>query len=137
MGIHRLYPLIENKAPTAIKEVPISVFTSKSLAVDASKIIYQFVVSTTNIQAKDSVFQNISELTDSEGNLTGHLMGFIYKSLLMLESGIKPVWVFDGLPPEQKRKELMRRKAAKQAAQNQAEEAKELGDIIEEQYIKK
>ena len=61
-------------------------------------------------------------------------MGFIYKSLLMLENGIKPIWVFDGVAPEQKRKELARRRKIKMEAKNQEEEAKELGDIDEQQY---
>ena len=63
-------------------------------------------------------------------------MGFIYKSLLMLESGIKPVWVFDGLPPEQKRKELARRRKIKMEAKSQEEEAKEMGQLDEQQSAK-
>ena len=60
-------------------------------------------------------------------------MGFIYKSLLMMEVGIRPIWVFDGLPPEQKKNELQRRKAIKMAAKHLEEEAKEVGDIAEQQ----
>lgn len=55
----------------------------------------------------------------------------------MLEQGVKPIWVFDGLPPEQKKKELARRRLLKNAAKNQEEEAKELGNIEEAQYNKK
>mgnify|MGYP003419966399 CR=1 FL=1 len=60
-------------------------------------------------------------------------MGFIYKSLLMMESGLRPIWVFDGMPPEQKRRELLRRRTLKQAAKEQENEAKEIGDIDEAQ----
>ncbi len=45
-----------------------------------------------------------------QGSLIRHLNGFIFKSLLMMEQGIRPIWVFDGIPPDQKRKELVRRK---------------------------
>ena len=55
----------------------------------------------------------VNELMDKEGNPTGHLFGFIYKSLFMIEAGIKPIWVFDGMPPEQKKKELKRRRILK------------------------
>jgi flap endonuclease-1 len=64
-------------------------------------------------------------------------MGFIYKSLLMMEVGIRPIWVFDGIPPEQKKKELVRRKLIKQAAKHLEEEAKEVGDINEQQLNNK
>jgi flap endonuclease-1 len=56
-------------------------------------------------------------MTDKEGNSTGHLMGFIYKSLMFLEMGIKPVWIFDGIPPEEKKRELKKRKAIKNIAE--------------------
>ena len=31
-----------------------------------------------------------------------HLMGFFYRTIRMVENGIKPVYVFDGKPPELK-----------------------------------
>ena len=67
------------------------------------------------------------------GKLISHLMGFIYKSLLLMESGIKPIWIFDGLPPEQKRKELARRRKIKLEAKTQEEEAKEMGNLEDQQ----
>lgn len=48
----------------------------------------------------------------------------------MLELRIKPVWVFDGLPPDLKRKELVRRKKLKREAKEKLAEAKEVGDTI-------
>ena len=37
---------------------------------------------------------------DSQGNQTGHLIGIMYRALLCIETGIKPIWVFDGKPPK-------------------------------------
>lgn len=54
-----------------------------------------------------------------------------------MESGIKPIWVFDGVPPEQKKKELARRRKIKSEAKNQEEEAKEMGDLDEQQLAYK
>ena len=31
-----------------------------------------------------------------------HLMGFFYRTIRMVENGIKPAYVFDGKPPELK-----------------------------------
>lgn len=52
----------------------------------------------------------------------------------MTEQGIRPVWVFDGLPPNLKRKELSRRKKLKQEAKEKLAEAKETGTV--EQQLK-
>jgi flap endonuclease-1 len=123
MGIKQLFKLIKEKAPNSYREVAINIFTSKTVAYDASKTIYQFMVSTTNYQSDG---QTVLTLADSEGNPTGHLMGFIYKSLLMLESGITPIWVFDGIPPEAKKHELKKRKMQKLDAIQKEDEAKEL-----------
>lgn len=35
-------------------------------------------------------------------SLGSHLMGFFYRTIRMVENGIKPVYVFDGKPPELK-----------------------------------
>jgi flap endonuclease-1 len=46
----------------------------------------------------------------------------------MLEGGLKPVYVFDGAPPEAKREELARRAGARGDATAELEAAKEAGD---------
>lgn len=129
MGIKSLFKIIKEKAPGSFREISLSVYSSKTIALDASKTIYQFMVSTTNYSANQNA---ILTLTDSEGNPTGFLMGFIYKSLLFLELGLKPIWVFDGIPPEQKRNELRKRKEKKLEAKIKQDEAKDL-DNAEDQ----
>ena len=51
------------------------------------------------------------------------------RSLVLIEKGIKPVWVFDGLPPNLKKNELTRRRKVKQDAREKFSEAKEVGDM--------
>lgn len=46
----------------------------------------------------------------------------------MLENGIKPVYVFDGKPPDAKYKELAKRSQRRQEAVDQSEAAKEAGN---------
>lgn len=36
-----------------------------------------------------------------------HLMGMFYRTIRMLDSGIKPVYVFDGKPPQLKSGEVI------------------------------
>lgn len=38
----------------------------------------------------------------NKGFRDSHLMGFFYRTIRMVENGIKPVYVFDGKPPELK-----------------------------------
>ena len=45
-----------------------------------------------------------------------------------MENGIKPIWVFDGKPPDLKCHELNKRKADKEKAKDEAENAEEEGD---------
>jgi len=35
-----------------------------------------------------------------------HLMGMFYRTIRMIENGIKPVYVFDGKPPDMKSGEV-------------------------------
>lgn len=50
-----------------------------------------------------------------------------YRTIRMLESGMKPIYVFDGAPPEAKRDELSRRAGARGDAAADLAEAKEAG----------
>ena len=60
---------------------------------------------------------------DSKGNITSHLSGLFSRTVNMLQKGIKPVFVFDGQPPELKRAERARRRALKEEAQQKYDEA--------------
>lgn len=71
----------------------------------------------------------LQELTDKEGNKTGHLVGLFNRTIQFISNGIKPVWVFDGKPPAMKSGELARRKRLKQEAVEETEKALEQGDM--------
>lgn len=61
------------------------------------------------------------------GETTSHLMGMFYRTLRIVDNGIKPLYVFDGAPPKLKSGELAKRFARKNEANEQHEEAKETG----------
>jgi flap endonuclease-1 len=67
------------------------------------------------------------QLMSDTGETTSHLMGLFYRTLRMVENGIKPLYVFDGAPPKLKSGELAKRFQRKSEAQAAAEEAKETG----------
>ena len=89
--------------------------------------IYQFLIATQGF-AKSGVAQ-INELKDSEGNLTGHLVGLFHRTVQFMENGVKPIWVFDGKAPDLKAEELEKRKALKEAAEEEKEAAIAAGDM--------
>jgi flap endonuclease-1 len=99
--------------------------TGKTVAVDASMAIYQFLIATQTFSAGRA---GLGELRDEEGNLTGHLIGIFHRTIQFLENGIKPIWVFDGKPPELKSKELDKRKEMKEHAEEEKKKAEEAGD---------
>lgn len=67
------------------------------------------------------------QLMNDTGETTSHLMGMFYRTLRMVDNGIKPLYVFDGAPPKLKSGELAKRFQRKQTAQDGLEEAKETG----------
>jgi flap endonuclease-1 len=56
--------------------------------------IYQFLIA---VRQRDGEM-----LQNEQGETTSHLMGFFYRTIRMVENGIKPCYVFDGKPPELK-----------------------------------
>lgn len=71
------------------------------------------------------------QLMSDTGETTSHLMGMFYRTLRIVDNGIKPLYVFDGAPPKLKSGELAKRFARKSEANEQHEEAKETGTAEE------
>ena len=94
MGIKGLTALISEHAPKAITEHDIKTLFGRKVAIDASMSIYQFLIA---VRQKDGEM-----LTNDAGETTSHLMGFFYRTIRIVENGIKPAYVFDGKPPELK-----------------------------------
>lgn len=125
MGITRLMHLLKEKCPGAIKQLDLKSYTGRTVACDASMSIYQFLISTQHIKSGFG----LTELKDQHGNLTGHLLGLFNRSIMMMEKGVRPCWVFDGKPPEAKHKTIKERKEKKQNADEGKAQAIEDGDM--------
>ena len=49
-------------------------------------------------------------------NVSSHLQGMFNRTIRLLEAGIKPVYVFDGQPPDLKKQELAKRYSKREDA---------------------
>ncbi|MGC9434562.1 MAG: flap endonuclease-1 [Methanomicrobiales archaeon] len=92
-------------------------------AVDAYNALYQFL---TIIRQPDG-----TPLMDSEGRITSHFSGILFRNANFLEKGIRPVYVFDGSPPQLKEETVEARHAARDEAQRAWDEAVKRGDTEE------
>ena len=97
------------------EKTALETFSGKIIAIDAYNAIYQFLAS---IRGPDGL-----QLSDSEGRITSHLSGLLYRNVNFLSLGIKPVYVFDGKPPSLKTAEIERRKQIKKDATVKYEKA--------------
>ncbi|KAJ5377769.1 Flap endonuclease 1 [Penicillium cataractarum] len=122
MGIKNLYQVISENAPDAIKTGEIKNHFGRKVAIDASMSIYSFLI---------AVRSEGQQLMSESGETTSHLMGMFYRTLRMVDNGIKPLYVFDGAPPKLKSGELAKRGARKAEAAEAHEEAKETGTAEE------
>ncbi len=95
-------------------------FQGKVIAIDAANALYQFLSS---IRQPDG-----TPLKDRRGRVTSHLSGLLYRTANLAEAGVRPVYVFDGKPPELKRATLDERRERKDKAHSDMLEAIEAGD---------
>lgn len=102
------------------KEIEIDSLKGKTVAIDAFNTLYQFL---TTIRQSDG-----TPLMDKNNKVTSHLSGLFYRNINLLKEGIKPVYVFDGKPPELKQEEIEKRKKEKREARERFEGAKERKD---------
>ncbi|XP_012269804.1 flap endonuclease 1 [Athalia rosae] len=119
MGILGLSKLIADIAPFAVKEREMKHYFGRKIAIDASMCLYQFLI---------AVRSDGAQLTSTDGETTSHLMGTFYRTLRFVEQGIKPVYVFDGKPPDLKGGELAKRAEKRDEAQKALQVAEEAGN---------
>jgi len=85
------------------------------IAIDAYNTIYQFLSS---IRQRDG-----TPLKDSRGRVTSHLSGLLYRTTNLVESGLKLVFVFDGVPPDFKAATIEKRREIRDTAEREWKEA--------------
>lgn len=120
MGIKGLTKLLADNAPGAMKEQKFESYFGRKIAVDASMSIYQFLI---------VVGRSGTEmLTNEAGDVTSHLQGMFSRTIRLLEAGIKPVYVFDGKPPDLKKQELAKRYSKRADATEDLNDARENGN---------
>ncbi len=105
------------KTPVKLEDL-----SGKIIAIDAYNAIYQFL---SIIRQPDG-----TPLKDSTGKITSHLSGLFYRTSNLVEMGIKPTYVFDGIPPTLKAAEVERRKQVKVQAIASYEKAAVQGDTV-------
>jgi flap endonuclease-1 len=103
-----------------IQETELEQLSGRSMAVDAYNAIYQFL----------SVIRqpNGTPLMDQRGRVTSHLAGLLYRNANLIELDIHPAYVFDGIPPEMKRRTILERSQRRVKAKKEWEDAVKKGD---------
>ncbi len=102
-------------------ELKLGDIKGKKIAIDAFNTLHQFI---SIIRQRDGTL-----LMDSRGRTTSHLSGILYRVGKLLENNIEPIFVFDGKPPELKRKTIEMRRRSKRKAEVKLTEARRVGDF--------
>ena len=92
----------------------------KVIAIDAANTLYQFLSSIRQVDG--------TPLMDSQGNITSHLSGILYRTSNIVDKGIKPIFVFDGEPSEFKENTISKRREIRSDAEKKWKKALEEGD---------
>ncbi len=96
-------------------------FKDRIVALDGYNILHQFLSS---IRQRDG-----TPLKDSQGRITSHLSGLLYRTGNMVAAKIRPVYVFDGAPHPFKARTIQQRRERKEQAEKEWKEALEKGDL--------
>lgn len=113
MGIKDLNSFLKKKIPQTIKKVHMKEYAGKRVAIDTSIFFYKFLY--------------------KHPRFIEQFLEQIYK---LIQSGITPIYIFDGKPPKEKQNELNDRKERKNEMKDKMKELqKELGNIIETEIV--
>jgi len=112
-----------NLTPIMIKKIlTLNDLRGRSLAVDANNTLYQFLALIR--------MPNGMPLQDRSGNITSQLAGLMFRSTRLIHDyRVSLVFVFDGVPPQLKNKEIAKRQSQRAKATREWEEALRSGDF--------
>src|SRR5437899_1787993 len=114
MGV--LLTPITVRHPTSLEAI-----RGRTVAVDGNLELYQFL---SIMRTRDG-----QPLQDSKGRITSHLNGLAFRTTrLVADFDIRPVFVFDGRPPELKRDEIQRRREGREKSEREYRAAIAVGD---------
>lgn len=123
MGIKGLMKLLDEEAPGCYRETTLENYLGRIVAIDASMQLYQFMIQIRAMSGGNGGSSLAQQLTNEAGEVTSHIHGFFSRSIRLMESGLKPIFVFDGKPPTLKGGILAKRKAQKEKAERELAEA--------------
>jgi flap endonuclease-1 len=101
------------------KKIEIKELSGRWVAVDAFNTLYQYL---SIIRQKDG-----TPLMDRQGRVTSHLSGLLYRTINLIEAGVKVAFIFDGDPPSLKAETLAQRSEIREKAEAAWQEAKDAG----------
>ncbi|MBS3815587.1 MAG: flap endonuclease-1 [Hadesarchaea archaeon] len=110
---------VQIKDIVPIQKTSLENLQGKVVAIDAMNTLYQFL---SIIRQRDG-----TPLKDSKGRITSHLSGLFYRTSNLIEKGIKPVFVYDGKPPELKSGTIETRRSIRAEAEEARKKALEEG----------
>lgn len=103
------------------EKITVSQLSGKTVAIDAYNVLYQFL---SIIRQPDG-----TPLKDSKGRVTSHLSGLFYRSIDLIQNGITPIYVFDGIPSKLKMKTIEARTKRRDDAYDAWMESKAKGAL--------
>lgn len=103
------------------EKISLDQLRGKVIAIDAFNALYQFL---SIIRLRDG-----TPLKDSTGRVTSQLSGLFYRTVNLIEYGIRPIYIFDGKPPSLKERTLKEREAVKVKFTKEWQDAVEKGDL--------
>lgn len=130
MGVSNFMPMLKKYASDAIIYISYNDIIKNAkcnkmiVGIDANMLIYRVVLALRNANF---------EMTNKDGELTSHIYGIFMKIIILLESNILPIFVFDGEMPEIKKntvelrdkKRIIAEKAIKSGKLNKEQKHKE------------
>ena len=105
-----------------------SSYVDRKVAIDASMAIYQFLVAV-RVGGGPTGGQPSMQLTNENGEVTSHIQGMFNRTIKMMETGVKPCYIFDGKPPQMKGGELAKRLSKRNKAEADLAAATEAGEV--------
>ncbi len=103
------------------ESISLDFLSQRIVGIDSYNILYQFLSSIRNYDG--------SLLMSSNGRVSSHLSGLFYRTINLIQKGIKPVFVFDGKPSKLKSETLKKRIEIRTDAEKEYKKALEVGNL--------
>ncbi|MHA2100354.1 MAG: flap endonuclease-1 [Candidatus Kariarchaeaceae archaeon] len=122
MGVKNLSQILKGNEVEVREFMTLPQLSNRNLGIDGFNQLFQFMSSIRDVSG--------GSMVDNAGRITSHLIGILTRNCVLIQHGIQPIYIFDGISHPLKTEEKEKRRETVRLAEIEYKKALDEGDMV-------